>query len=86
MGSSRCTWIQDSPLATVSLRDGPMMASSDVFRVTVRGRNSHAGWPHDGADAIAAAVQFMSQVDSVIARRIDPRARAVVHFGRIVGR
>lgn len=36
----------DLPTGCLRLRDGPMMASSDVFEVTVTGRNSHAGWPH----------------------------------------
>jgi amidohydrolase len=73
------------PTGQVALRDGPMMASSDVFTVTIRGSGSHAGWPHEGGDAIAAAAQFISQLHSVLARRVDPRVPAVVHFGRIQG-
>ena len=69
----------------LALRNGPMMASSDVFTLIVTGRNAHAGWPQDGVDAIAAAAAVISHTHAALTRRIDPRAGAVIHFGRING-
>jgi amidohydrolase len=75
----------DIPTGWVRLRDGPMMASSDVFEASITGRNSHAGWPHRGADAIAASSAFVQQAFVVLARRVDPRTSVALNFGSIVG-
>jgi len=74
-----------TPTGTISLRDGEMMAASDTFEITIHGRHAHAGWPQDGVDAIAAAAAFVQQAQTVVSRRIDPRASTVINFGSISG-
>jgi len=37
---------------------GPMMASSNEFRVSVRGKGAHAAQPHRGIDPVMVAVQI----------------------------
>jgi len=73
------------PTGRLALREGIMMAASDVFRITISGRSSHAGWPQSGADAIAVSVALIQQTYTVLARRIDPRIPVTVNFGRIRG-
>lgn len=77
----------DPGLATghVGLLAGRSMASSDEFTITVRGRSSHAGWPHVGVDAIAAAASVIQETQKIVARRIDPRKPVVLNLGRIEG-
>jgi amidohydrolase len=75
----------DTPTGSITLRSGPMMAGSDVFRIVVRGRSSHAGWPQLGVDAIAAAAAVVGEVQKIVARRLDPRAPVVIGIGRIAG-
>ena len=41
-----------------ALREGPMMASSNEFEVTVKGKGAHAAQPHKGIDPIMVAVQI----------------------------
>jgi amidohydrolase len=69
----------------VGLRAGPTMASSDEFTITVRGRSSHAGWPHVGADAISTAAAVVQGVQTLVARRVDPLAPVTLNVGRIDG-
>lgn len=69
----------------VGLLAGPAMASSDLFTIEVRGRPSHAGWPHAGADAIAAAASVITAVHQLVSRRVDPRTPATVNIGRVEG-
>jgi len=73
------------PPGRIALRGGVMMASSDVFRITVTGRSSHAGWPQLGADAIAASAALIHQAQATLSRRIDPRIPVALNFGRIHG-
>lgn len=74
-----------TPTGTITLRDGEMMAASDTFEITIHGRHSHAGWPQTGVDAIVAATAFIQQAQTIISRRIDPRAATVINFGSISG-
>ena len=75
----------ETPTGALTLRAGPMMAGSDVFRVIIRGRSSHAGWPQVGIDAISAAASVVQEVHKIVPRRLDPRAPVVINIGRIVG-
>lgn len=69
----------------VGLHAGPSMASSDEFTITVRGRSSHAGWPHVGCDAVAAAASVIQEIQKIVSRRIDPRSPVALNLGRIEG-
>lgn len=77
----------DSVLATgkIGIRVGPMMAASDNFRITVRGRGGHAARPHNCLDPVLAASQIVTALQSIVSRRVDPATPAVVTVGRIAG-
>jgi len=47
----------------------------------VTGRGGHGGLPHLATDTIAIAAQVVSNLQHVVARRIDPLERAVVSVG-----
>lgn len=69
----------------VGLLSGRSMASSDEFTITVRGRTSHAGWPHVGVDAVTAAASVVQELQKVVSRRVDPRKPIALNLGRIEG-
>jgi amidohydrolase len=69
----------------IGILPGPMMAASDRVTVTIRGRSSHAAMPQRGVDAIVAAGQFITAVQTLISRRINPLYPAVLTFGKING-
>ncbi|MDQ6781122.1 MAG: amidohydrolase [Candidatus Eremiobacteraeota bacterium] len=69
----------------VATRPGPMMASSDTLDVTVRGSGGHASAPHQTVDPIVTAAHFVTSLQHVVSRTIDPLAPAVVSIGSIHG-
>ncbi|GKS95373.1 M20 aminoacylase family protein [Acidovorax sp. SUPP2825] len=75
----------DLPLGHAQTRPGPIMAAADRFDIAVRGRGGHAAQPHHTPDAILAASQLVAQLNTIVARRIDPGESAVLSVTRIEG-
>ena len=73
------------PVGTAAIRNGAMMASSDRFHITVRGKNSHGSAPEDGVDAIVIASQVINALQTIVSRKVSPRDAAVVTIGTIHG-
>ena len=63
--------------------DGPMMASSNEFRVTVRGKGAHAAQPHRGVDPIMVAVQIAQGWQTIVSREKNPLESAVLSITQI---
>jgi amidohydrolase len=57
---------------------GPQLASSDRWEVTFRGVGTHGGKPHLGLDPVVAAGQFLTAIQAIVSRRVDPIEAAVV--------
>ena len=75
----------DLPLGQAQTRPGPIMAAADRFDIAVRGRGGHAAQPQHTPDAILAASQLETQLNTIVARRIDPGESAVLSVTRIEG-
>jgi len=75
----------DLPLGHAQTRPGPIMAAADRFDIVLRGRGGHAAQPHHTPDAILAASQLVAQLNTIVARRIDPGESAVLSVTRIEG-
>jgi amidohydrolase len=73
------------PTGTLGFREGPMYASSDSIEIEVRGVGGHGSAPHDAVDPIYAAAAFVTSVQQVVSRQIDPLEPAVVTIGAIHG-
>ncbi len=61
-----------------AIRKGPIMAATDVFSVTVKGRGGHAALPHGTIDPIVTGAQIVSALQSIAARNVDPLQSVVV--------
>lgn len=69
-------------VGTIRYRSGPMMAASDVFHITVRGKQTHAATPWEGVDPIVPAARIIRELDSLGNRpAATPEAAAVVSSG-----
>ena len=68
-----------------SVRHGPVLASSDVFKILVTGVPGHGGWPHLAVDPVAAAAEVVLSLQRIISREIDPLQPALISVGRICG-
>ena len=66
------------PAGHFALRSGPVMASSNEFRIVVRGRGSHAAMPHLGLDPIPVACQMVQAFQTIVSRNANPQEAAVV--------
>jgi amidohydrolase len=70
----------------ISYREGPLMASSDRFEITVKGQQTHGSRPWGGVDPIVAAGQIIGSVQTIVSRQVNiTKAPAVVSFGIIEG-
>lgn len=69
----------------VAVRNGAMMASSDRFFITVRGKNSHGSAPENGIDAIMIASYVVTALQSIVARNVAPLDSAVISIGKMNG-
>jgi len=66
------------PVGHLATRPGPFMAAEDNFEILVRGQGVHAARPHHGVDPIVAASAIVLGLQTIVARRLDPMAPAVV--------
>jgi len=62
---------------------GPMMASSNEFRVVVKGKGAHAAQPHRGIDPVMVAVQIAQAWQTIISREKNPLETAVLSITQI---
>ena len=72
------------PSGKIGLRQGPMMAASDNFKITVKGKGGHAARPHNCLDPITTGAQIVTALQTIVSRRVDPAQPAVVTVGRFV--
>ncbi len=72
-----------APTGTLSVVEGPMMASSNEFHVTVRGKGAHAAQPHNGIDPIMVAVQIAQAWQTIVTREKSPLDTAVLSITQI---
>ena len=75
----------DLPEGTVETRPGPIMAAADRFDIEITGRGGHAAQPHATPDSILAASELVGQLNTIVARRIDPTQSAVLSVTRLEG-
>ena len=70
----------------LGLREGPLMAASDSFSITVKGRQTHGSRPWGGIDPVVAAADIIGTSQTIVSRRTDiAKLPAVVTFGAIHG-
>lgn len=72
-------------LGTIRTRPGPLMASTDEFLITVRGKGGHAAWPHNCKDPVVAASAIVMGLQTAVSRGIGPLDAGVCTIGRIEG-
>lgn len=69
------------PLGTVGVRSGPLMAATELFKITVQGKGGHGALPHQTVDSIVVGAQIVGALQTIVARNIDPTQSAVVSVG-----
>jgi hippurate hydrolase len=75
----------DLPVGVAATRPGAIMAAADRFDIVVRGKGAHAALPHQTPDAVLAAAELVSQLHTIVSRRVPPTQNAVLSVTRING-
>jgi amidohydrolase len=73
------------PLGQVSVRPDVVMASADMFRLTISGRSGHGAQPHLTVDAVTIAAQVISALQTLVSRETAPTAPVVLTIGSVHG-
>jgi len=66
------------PVGQFGIRPGPIMAATDVIEIEIAGRGGHAARPHLAIDAVLAGAQIINNLQTIVARNVDPLKSAVV--------
>ncbi|MEY4316890.1 MAG: hypothetical protein RI902_698 [Pseudomonadota bacterium] len=61
-----------------ALSAGPVMASSNEFKITIHGKGSHAALPHNGIDPVPVACQMVQAFQTIISRNKKPVDAGVI--------
>lgn len=76
----------DYPVGVVAYRSGAAMAGGAQFKIVIRGTGGHASTPHKSNDAIVAGAYFVTALQTVISRRLDPFEVGTVTVGSFDGK
>src|SRR5690606_7921878 len=66
------------PAGTIAVRPGPVMASTDRWAMTIRGKGGHAAFPHQTVDPIYVGAQIITAWQALISREMTPTSPAVL--------
>jgi amidohydrolase len=61
-----------------ALRAGPVFASSNEFKITIKGKGAHGAMPHNGIDPVPAACQMVQAFQTIISRNKRPIDTGVI--------
>src|SRR5215211_7037919 len=66
------------PVGQFAIRPGPLMAAADRITIEIEGRGGHAARPHITIDPVLVGAQMVNQMQSIVARNVDPLQAAVI--------
>jgi amidohydrolase len=70
----------------IGYRSGPLMADSNIWRIVVKGKQTHGSRPWNGIDPIVVAAQIVTGLQTIVSRQVDITDQpAVVSVGIIKG-
>ncbi|WP_066705722.1 M20 aminoacylase family protein [Curvibacter delicatus] len=66
------------PAGSFAVSAGPVMASSNEFKITIRGKGGHAALPHNAIDPVPVACQMVQAFQTIISRNKKPIDAGVI--------
>lgn len=66
------------PAGSFALSPGPVMASTNEFKITIRGKGGHAAMPHNAVDPVIVACQMVQAFQTIISRNVKPIDAGVI--------
>ncbi|TWT01833.1 amidohydrolase [Planomicrobium sp. CPCC 101079] len=71
---------------TIGYRSGYAMAGRTYFKLIIQGRGGHGSAPQNANDPIVAGAHFVTAVQTVVSRRLNPFDMGVVTIGSFDGK
>ena len=65
-------------VGTFAVSAGPVMASSNEFKIVIRGKGCHAAMPHLGVDPVTVACQMVLAFQTIVSRNKKPVDAGVI--------
>ncbi|MCL6593915.1 MAG: amidohydrolase, partial [Alicyclobacillus sp.] len=75
----------EQPVGTVACKPGLLFANTSELFIDLVGQGGHAAFPHRANDMVVAAAHLVTQLQTVVARNVDPLDSAVLTIGKISG-
>jgi N-acetyldiaminopimelate deacetylase len=70
-------------VGTVAIKEGLLFANTSELFIDFKGKGGHAAYPHHTKDMIVVASTFVTQLQSIVARNVDPLDSAVITVGKM---
>jgi len=65
-------------LGQFAVSEGPVMASSNEFKITIHGKGGHAAMPHNALDPMPVAAAMVQAFQTIISRNLKPIEAGVI--------
>jgi amidohydrolase len=66
------------PAGSFALSPGSVMASSNEFKITIRGKGGHAAMPYNAVDPVIVASQMVLAFQTIVSRNVKPIDAGVI--------
>jgi N-acetyldiaminopimelate deacetylase len=73
------------PVGKIATKEGILFANTSELFVDLKGKGGHAAYPHQANDMVVAASYLVTQLQTIIARNINPLDAGVITIGKIEG-
>lgn len=73
------------PAGHIGFCDGYSMAAVDMMNITIWGKGGHGAAPHQTIDPVLLSAQYISSIQSIVSRNLQPTDPAVITVGAIQG-
>jgi len=71
------------PVGTIATRPGTLFANTSELFIDLTGKGGHAAFPHTANDMVVAAAHLTVQLQTIVARNLNPLDAGVVTIGKI---
>ena len=72
------------PVGCFQTRAGAFMSAEDNFEIVLKGVGGHAARPHSGNEVLVAACALVTNLQTIVSRRLDPTDIAVVSVTELI--
>jgi len=76
---------EDLAEGKIGYKQGPLLASADIFNALIIGKGGHAASPHMAVDPIVISARIIESLQTIVSREIDPLESVVITVGSING-